>query len=102
MKDIKINNIYLDELFIEEYEKAPHQIQKRMDSLIRMIDIAGKLPSSMHPHISPIAGVWVGVVSKKLGGWRVHFTSDLTDSGTIYLERLLSHEDSDRILSCDH
>ena len=98
MKDKYIRDIVISEDFIIDYENAPQRVKKRVDDIIDMTLILGKLPKSVRPHYSKgEKGFWIGYVNQNRGAWRFLFEEI---QGVVYLDRLLSHTEMDDLFRC--
>ena len=95
---IKVRDVAFSSQFWEDWNSCPPSIQKRFNEDVEKIAQAKQLLPSINPHKvknSP-DGWWIGYISIGVYAWRFLFS--VSGSGTLVVERILSHNEMDRVL----
>lgn len=75
--------------FLEDWERAPAITRQQVDTKLRLIHQAGKLPPSFNAHRAHgRGGLWIGHVTFGGMAHRILFT---VEEGVLILHRLLTH-----------
>ena len=93
---MKVIDIRLSLQFLEDWEKAPLGIRRRVDKFIYQILSTKKLPNSFNAHKANGLDLWIGYVNVHHNPYRILFR--VLEDGTLYWDRLLSHSEMDEIL----
>lgn len=96
---MKIRDIQISSQFAEDWEVLPSRI--KLQANIRILNCldAGKIISSMQPHrvrFDNEPGLWIGKIGKGFGAYRIIYR--MLKDGTLYLERIFSHEEMEDYL----
>ena len=93
-----IHDISFSNTFWTDWESTPEKIQTRFNKTIKLIALTREfLPSAQAHKIkdSP-SGLWIAYVSVGKNSWRFLFS--ISSSGTLVVERIMSHNSMDLYL----
>ena len=95
---IKIKDILFAEDFWSDWDHVPPSIQKRFNEDVEKIVQARQLLPSINAHKikNHEGGWWIGYISVGVYAWRFIFS--MSSSGTMVIERILSHNSMDKLL----
>lgn len=95
---MKIKDIAIVPEFVQEWERLPNRLKKRLDrKLLNMMD-SGTIINSFQAHrVKQMEEpMWIGYLSMGKGGWRILFDFDV--NGNLRLLHVLTHNEMDRLL----
>jgi hypothetical protein len=95
---IKIYDVSFGKVFWSDWSSAPPNIQKRFNEDIgKIVDAKQLLPSiNAHKIKNHEDGWYIGYISVGVFAWRFLFS--VSSSGTMVVERILSHNLMDKLL----
>jgi len=94
---MNVHDISMTDDFSYDFDRAPDKIKKRINTLIEMILVSNRFPTSMHVRKAFKDELWMGNVTQNSQAWRVVFWID-ESKHTIILHRLLTHDQRDEYL----
>lgn len=93
---MKVIDIFLTEQFIEDWDRTPADIKRRVDKYIDHILALRELPNSLNAHRANGADVWIGHVNANRNPYRILFKME--SGGKMIWERLVTHTEMDELL----
>lgn len=95
---MRIRDITFSEQFWKEWDSVPETTQNQFNKTIQLIAVSGGLLPSVNAHKikGHPEGWWIGYCSVGVHAYRFLFS--VSSSGTLVIERIMSHSEMDLYL----
>ncbi len=95
---MKVRDVMFSEQFWTDWGKVPVKIQQRFNDDVERMSLTQIIPPSVQAHKIKQSddGLWIGYVSCGKVAWR--FLFKMSSSGTMIVDRILTHSAMDKIL----
>lgn len=91
-----VNTVRKKRQFVEDYKDLPRQVQKQVDRKVKLLAQTNTALPSFKAHRVKNSSLWIGYVNRGPNGYRILY--QYLSSGTLILERVLGHDDMERML----